>query len=316
MLLRTLTALSLAFLATGCDTTEAPVTEPDSPIAPDAVSELVTRGSKEVQAQIEDKIDPTRDGWTSEALGDQAQAQFNRLGDLMLESPVDPGALAAIVSDDYQGGPLRPAEVDTAFADEGVRVVRGDLSSDAREFNGREGLVAALTDLSDALTEVGHRHYKFKVITVTAEGDEFETRAYLELDGWTEDRSINVASTWQARWRQAEDGNPVLVALTASDYEEVIGESIPSKWFVDRTRQLIGDNEEAWEQLSLDANFWAERIERNQGHILIAQLHGLAMGDANGDGLDDIYLPQAGGLPNRLLLQNPDGTPFSFWFFV
>jgi len=36
--------------------------------------------------------------------------------------------------------------------------------------------------------------------------------------------------------------------------------------------------------------------------------HGLAMGDVNGDGLDDVYAPNAGGLPNHLFLQNPDGT--------
>jgi len=30
--------------------------------------------------------------------------------------------------------------------------------------------------------------------------------------------------------------------------------------------------------------------------------------DVNGDGLDDVYVCQPGGLPNRLLLQQPDGT--------
>lgn len=32
------------------------------------------------------------------------------------------------------------------------------------------------------------------------------------------------------------------------------------------------------------------------------------MGDVNDDGLDDLYLCQEDGLPNRLYLQNPDGT--------
>ena len=35
---------------------------------------------------------------------------------------------------------------------------------------------------------------------------------------------------------------------------------------------------------------------------------GLAVGDINGDDLDDIYVCQGHGLPNRLLVQNPDGT--------
>jgi len=36
--------------------------------------------------------------------------------------------------------------------------------------------------------------------------------------------------------------------------------------------------------------------------------HGIAIGDANGDGLDDLYVCDCGGLPNRLYLQNPEGT--------
>ena len=36
--------------------------------------------------------------------------------------------------------------------------------------------------------------------------------------------------------------------------------------------------------------------------------HGIAIGDADGDGLEDLYLCQSGGLPNRLLLHQPDGS--------
>jgi hypothetical protein len=35
---------------------------------------------------------------------------------------------------------------------------------------------------------------------------------------------------------------------------------------------------------------------------------GMALGDVNGDGLEDLYLSQIGGFPNRLLLHQPDGS--------
>ena len=36
--------------------------------------------------------------------------------------------------------------------------------------------------------------------------------------------------------------------------------------------------------------------------------NGLSIGDANGDGRDDFYVCEAGSLPNRLYLQQEDGT--------
>ena len=40
----------------------------------------------------------------------------------------------------------------------------------------------------------------------------------------------------------------------------------------------------------------------------IAGPHGLAIADVNGDGLDDVFFCETGGLPNRLFVQMPDGT--------
>ncbi|MCH8044509.1 MAG: VCBS repeat-containing protein [Planctomycetes bacterium] len=52
---------------------------------------------------------------------------------------------------------------------------------------------------------------------------------------------------------------------------------------------------------------WLGRVERI--HLMLYfQRHGLAVADVNGDGLDDLYVCQPGGLPNRLFLQRPDGT--------
>ena len=57
----------------------------------------------------------------------------------------------------------------------------------------------------------------------------------------------------------------------------------------------------------MGTDHWRARIPRELGLDSNAS-HGLAIGDVNGDGLEDLYVCQQGGLPNRCLLCNPDGT--------
>ena len=52
-------------------------------------------------------------------------------------------------------------------------------------------------------------------------------------------------------------------------------------------------------------NHWLQRTQERR-HLLGSP--GVAIGDVNGDGLEDLYLCQELGLPNLLFLQNPDGT--------
>ena len=65
-------------------------------------------------------------------------------------------------------------------------------------------------------------------------------------------------------------------------------------------------------------DFWDTEIALGcEDYLLMADRHqlsfgtgilGMALGDVNGDGLEDIYLSQIGGFPNRLLLHQADGT--------
>ena len=77
--------------------------------------------------------------------------------------------------------------------------------------------------------------------------------------------------------------------------------------FSDVSRAVLGDNASYRDQLSRGVDYWRGRLEANYG-VDPNGNQGLALGDVNGDGLDDLFVAQQGGLPNRLFVQNPDGT--------
>ena len=98
----------------------------------------------------------------------------------------------------------------------------------------------------------------------------------------------------------------MLRSLEVSNYQETTW-ARPSTLFHDDTPSVVGSVPAYEEQLQHGLNYWLARIPTTRGMYLFAE-YGIALGDVNGDQLDDIYVCQPGGLPNRLLVQNPDGT--------
>jgi len=80
-----------------------------------------------------------------------------------------------------------------------------------------------------------------------------------------------------------------------------------NKLFSDCTDSALVGNASYEQQLKLGWNHWLERGQDDH-HYFILSTPGIAVGDVDGDGLDDLYLCQEGGLPNRLFRQQQDGT--------
>ena len=83
--------------------------------------------------------------------------------------------------------------------------------------------------------------------------------------------------------------------------------TLPRKLYKDITQSVFADCPSFHAQLSAGIDHWRERLDAATG-IDVYGNSGLAVGDIDNDGYDDLYVCQPGGLPNRLYRNRGDGT--------
>src|SRR5579875_2440604 len=77
-------------------------------------------------------------------------------------------------------------------------------------------------------------------------------------------------------------------------------------WFRDVTSHALQNSPELLNQFSRGVPYWRSRLDPATG-IDVYGSNGIAVGDIDNDGFDEVYVCQPGGLPNRLLKIDPDG---------
>ena len=77
--------------------------------------------------------------------------------------------------------------------------------------------------------------------------------------------------------------------------------------FKEVTEEVFGRNEALQKQLNLGIDHWRDTLDAAVG-VTVYGHQGLSLGDIDGDGLDDLYVSQPSGLPNRLFRNNGNGT--------
>ncbi len=104
-------------------------------------------------------------------------------------------------------------------------------------------------------------------------------------------------------WRRAASGWRVVEWTSDS----LLTSRASAPIFRDVTDAALGSNDSFRRQLNTGLDAWMATFDSvltrdSNGH------HGVSVGDADGDGLDDIYVAQPSGLPNRLYRARGDGT--------
>ena len=147
---------------------------------------------------------------------------------------------------------------------------------------------------------------KFKIFRIIQEEGAFQTgvlASFFAVTPTGESGEFN--ATLDLRWTETGDADyPRIDSIAITDYESINYSGPRSVGFADVTASLIGHDASLLEQFGQGADQWTARIADHG----IFGYNGICVGDVNGDQLDDIYLCQPFGLPNRLLIQQPDGS--------
>ncbi|MDA7616541.1 VCBS repeat-containing protein, partial [bacterium] len=239
-----------------------------------------------------ENLDPGKAGWDTELQSDAAARALTLIFDK------DGGDKP--INEDFRGTPLRPDLVEI-YSSDGIQV---------RRLQGRQpGDEVRTLDKIGFLKALPKQHGTRKIIRIAQEGDEgdFSTRVIAS----THDESLvgqwhQTTSVWDCNWAFSAlepDELPLLKRLTLLSHEEVIRTG-KKPLFEDVAGNVLPEKIGPHDSPVTD---WARTLTKIDD-MHFAGHHGIAIGDANGDGLDDLYVCDCGGLPNRLYLQNPEGT--------
>lgn len=238
-------------------------------------------------------LGPAADDWASEAQAEAARTQLRKLGSVLARDGTVPASMENEFFDRCLLPPLRPEPRSTTIAG-GIRVERFQGKP---EQIGRTPPAAAFADFLSPQLQPGEGagpggvrgsldlRFDFRIAGIISNStDDFVTDVLVQVAGGRAGRFVQQNARWAVSWVR-EEAAPRIVSILVMQYDEV----------------------HASGALFDDAKAGTQRPTEGEGLICRAE-HGLAIGDVNGDGLEDVYVAAGAGQSNQLLLQQADGS--------
>jgi len=244
---------------------------------------------------------PSKDGWDSEHFANKAQDQLSVITNII--KGTDPTTDIKPVTEKVLFTTIRPESLDLVYSDKNFQVHR----QNAKSLNINKGAELFLKNLNNSEISTSEEiQVKFKIIDVELSKNEFKSTQLYSVSFRTKESITDERSVWEITWDVNQKKELKISSLNVRDYERTIRKS-SEKLFSDCTESIFSGNSSYKEQLSKGVNEWLEKLP---AYAMLNRFGtpGMAIGDINGDGLEDLYLCQEPGIPNKLFLQNKNGT--------
>lgn len=254
-----------------------------------------------------------------DAAGDQQQVrqavnrQFNRLALAIDRYIRNSDALKSFTSDwasdSFTGHSVQWSALKPRFGDPSIAISRWQSSKSSPAFSGDNALEAFVKDYFERWAGAKNFRIDFKpyATRLIEQSGVVESKVVVEIFGNTADQmGLQATSLWTTQWLGQDAGIEKLrlSSVNVKAQEQVLLNAPQGQLFADCTESILSRTELLSEDLNYGLDQWARKIPE----LDIVGHHGLSTGDVNQDGLDDLYVCQPHGLPNLLLIQNPDGT--------
>lgn len=256
-------------------------------------------------------VEENPEAWITEELADVALETLKQIGKQLSEERALSDAASRTFADKrFASARLRPVKLDEAYSDSVVTVFRApDETAAIPVHTGLNGLSQTMAEFSAPFADSSNIEFHFKIDRVEESNEKVTTRVLVHSSGRSARRFIQQNAIWNCVWQKSEDSPSMLKLLQISslEYEEVVRLGQSSTLFSDCTESVFRDAPTFDQQMAFGVSHWKSRLQSHYEADMYGH-QGIAVGDANGDGLDDLYVCQPSGLPNRLYLQNLDGT--------
>ncbi|HEX4379990.1 MAG TPA: FG-GAP-like repeat-containing protein, partial [Candidatus Acidoferrum sp.] len=253
---------------------------------------------------------PGFDDFVAEKYHDQVAEVFRRWIDQLLKSVSASSEIESALDVTLTATPPIPTESQRVRTSSFLNVSRAKFSSEksfqrAAWIQDWRSSLSHFSALQTAEFQVTEIELNNGVGNANAAPSSLRTRVRFELvgsgNGFHREHRVG---NWEMTWRGGANGDFKITRWLIID--ETRSQSLVPV-FTDIGQQALGRNSSYAAQFLPGIDHWRTVLDGASG-IDIYGHNGISFADIDGDGLDDLYICQPAGLPNRLFRNRGDGT--------
>ena len=250
------------------------------------------------------KVNAGQDEFTNEIYADQISAILAEWSAGLRKSPDAVHAIGKRLADDFSGGSMQAASSRSVRSDSLLEIRKNAFQPSA--LLGGADFLRKLQQSLSAFSQIFTA--EFQITRIEAEGpsaNAVRTVVRYELvgtrPGFHREQRIG---NWKMDWQRSASGELLLHSWDTAEETQTLARS---PIYIDIASAVFGANPSYAAQMMHGTDYWRTTLDAASG-IDIYGHNGVSIADVDNDGLDDLYVCQPAGLPNRLYRNRGDRT--------